>query len=296
MTLPRQFLSNTTYFITRRTTQQEFWLKPTKQTTQIFLYCIAIAAEKTGVVVHSATVVSNHWHCIATDPHMKIAEFYAWVHKYVAKAVNCLKGREENLWSTDKPSVIPLESAGAVLDKVTYCLCNPVSAQLVARAKSWKGVWLYKRSHSQTVQRPDVYFKTDGEMPVQIKLQICPPPSHANMSTNEYEITVATEIFRREQEIAAEMRAAHRTFMGMDAVMRQAHHGKPKNAEKRSALHPKFAAKDKHQRISAIKRYKQFVADYMKARKVYKTGNHDVIFPCGTYALRIHAGVKTAPG
>ncbi|MBN2530996.1 MAG: hypothetical protein JXR76_31710 [Deltaproteobacteria bacterium] len=37
------------YFITRRTIQRKFWLKPTKQTTQIFLYCIAMAAQKTGV-------------------------------------------------------------------------------------------------------------------------------------------------------------------------------------------------------------------------------------------------------
>ena len=296
MTLPRQFLSNTTYFITRRTTQREFWLKPTKQTTQIFLYCIAIAAEKTGVVVHSATVVSNHWHCIATDPHMKIAEFYGWVHKYVAKAVNCLKGREENLWSNDKPSVIPLESAEIVLDKVTYTLCNPVSAQLVARATSWKGVWLYKKSHSQIVQRPNIYFKTDGEMPAQIELRICPPPSHADMSADAYESMVATETSRREQEIAVEMRAANRTFMGMDAVMRQAHNDKPKTPAKRRALNPKFAEKDKNLRNSAIKRHKKFVADYMAARKAYRTGNRDVIFPCGTYALRIHAGVSVAPG
>ncbi|MBN2340762.1 MAG: hypothetical protein JXX29_11260 [Deltaproteobacteria bacterium] len=56
----------------------------------------------------------------------------------MAKAVNCSHGRWENLWSSDKTSVIPLESHVDVMDKIAYTFCNPVSAQLFAQAKNWK--------------------------------------------------------------------------------------------------------------------------------------------------------------
>lgn len=37
--------------------------------------------------------MSNHWQVVVTDPDRRVAEFYAWVHKYVAKAVNASYGR-----------------------------------------------------------------------------------------------------------------------------------------------------------------------------------------------------------
>ena len=296
MTLPRQFLPDTTYFITRRTTQREFWLKPTKLTTQIFLYCIAAAAEKTGVKLHCACVMPNHWHAIVTDPCMKISEFYGWIHEYVAKAINCSLGRWENLWSTDKTSVIPLESPEDVLNKTLYTLCNPVSAHLIARTSKWRGVWLYKKGHSQKVQRPDAYFRTDGDMPEEVALNICQPPSHAHMSAHEFEELIAAEVCTREQKVAGAMQETGHSFMGMDAVLKLAHSDKPKSRAYRRKLNPKFAAVDKKLRTNIINRYRQFLSDYVQALELFKAGNRDVVFPPGTYALRIHVGVKVAPG
>jgi hypothetical protein len=49
-------------------------------------------------------------------------------------------------------------------------------------------------------------------------------------------------------------------------------------------------------RIDAIQRNKAFLAEYSKARKRWKDGDRNTIFPQGTYALRIHSGVRCAPG
>lgn len=296
MTLSRQFLPDTTYFITRRTTQREFWLERAPQTTQIFLYCIAVAAQKTGVQLHGACVMSNHWHAVVSDPDMKIAKFYGWVHKYVAKAINCARGRCENLWSSEKTNVIPLESPEDVLDKIAYCLCNPVSAHLIADTRNWKGVWLYRKAHSRTILRPDVYFQTDGTMPEEAELQIWQPQFHGALSREEYENRIAAEVSLREQKIVDEMRSGNLSFMGMDAVLKQSHKDKPKSIEKPRGMNPRFAALDKWLRVSAIKRYKQFVLDYWEALKKWKLGNREVLFPAGTYALRIHLNVNVAPG
>ena len=134
MTLPRQFLKGKTYFVTRRCTHRKFFLKPTKRTTQIFLYCLAVAAKRTGVKIHTVIVMSNHYHVIFTDQETKAPEFYGWVHKYVAKAINASLGRWENMWSSEKPSVVTLPDESDVLDKIVYVLSNPVKARLVAKS------------------------------------------------------------------------------------------------------------------------------------------------------------------
>ena len=84
--------------------------------------------------------------------------------------------------------------------------------------------------------------------------------------------------------------------MGMDAVLRQAHSDRPKSSEPRRKMNPRFASLNKWLRISAIKRYKEFVSDYMQAWEAFKLGNRNVVFPFGTYALRVHLGVNVAPG
>ncbi|MBN2341824.1 MAG: transposase [Deltaproteobacteria bacterium] len=296
MTLPRCFLKNKTYLVTRRISQRQYRLRPTRLNRQIFLYCVAIAAQKTGVQIHAVCVLSNHWHVVVSDPEARIAEFYGWVHEYVAKAVNCSQGRRENLWSSDKTSVIPLESSEDVLDKIIYTLCNPVSAQLIAKAKNWKGVWLYAKHHAQTVKRPEIYFRENGNMPEFISLEITKPPCFAEHTWDSYEQMVETDIARREGEIAKEMQHTGKQFMGMDAVMKQGFSNSPTNHEQRRQLNPKIAAKDKWLRIDAINRYKQFIAEYWNALKEWQKGHRDIIFPPGAYALRIYAGVNVQPG
>jgi putative transposase len=296
MTQPRQFIPGTTYFITRRCTQRQFWLKPTELTNRIFLYCLAVAAMKTGVSIHVVCVMSNHYHLEFTDPDGRAAEFYGWLHKYVAKAINASKGRWENLWSSEKTSVIPISSANDVLGKIVYTLANPVQAQLVADSGLWPGVWLFRKSHSMVIKRPEVYFRSDGTMPDEIQLTIERPPQFAHMSQEAYEELVEEQLFRREQKIAAKMAAKGQSFLGIRAVMGQGFTSSPKSKAPRRELNPRVAAKSKWQRIEAIQRNKAFLAEYHEARKRWKDGERDVLFPYGTYGLRIHAGVRCAPG
>ena len=295
MTEPRQFIPGTTYFITRRCTQRQFWLKPSALVSQIFLYCLAVAAAKTGVLVHAVCVMSNHYHLLVTDPDNRIADFYAWLHKYVAKAVNCSRGRWENLWSSEKTSVIPLGSANDVLGKLVYTLANPVQAQLVARGDRWPGVWLF-RPGSEVVKRPAVYFRDDGTMPEDVTLRITQPPALDHLDPADYVGRVEERLFRREQKIAAKMADERRSFLGVRGVMGQRAGGSPTSREPRRGLNPRVAARSKWQRIEAIQRSKLFLAEYHQARRRWKEGDREVLFPHGTYALRIHAGVRCAPG
>ena len=59
MTAPRQILLETTYLVTRRCTQRQFLLRPSKATNDVFLYLLAIAAQRFDIQVHAFCVLSN---------------------------------------------------------------------------------------------------------------------------------------------------------------------------------------------------------------------------------------------
>ena len=131
LTAPREVLPGTTYLITRRCAQRQFLLKPSRRTNQLVRYCLADAARHTGVLLHAVCCMSNHWHGVVTDPFARLPEFLERFHRLFARAQNASLGRWENLWSSDKTSVVALVSDEDVLDKMAYTVANPTAAGLV---------------------------------------------------------------------------------------------------------------------------------------------------------------------
>jgi len=62
MTAPRQVLTDASYLVTRRCAQRQFLLRPSKATSETFLFVLALAAQRFGVRVHAFCVLSNHVH------------------------------------------------------------------------------------------------------------------------------------------------------------------------------------------------------------------------------------------
>ena len=86
MTYPRRIVPGTTYLLTRRCTQRRFMLVPRGIVPELFGGCVALAAERHGVLVHAVTVMSNHYHAVVTDRHGNIPEFCRDVHSLSARA------------------------------------------------------------------------------------------------------------------------------------------------------------------------------------------------------------------
>jgi len=290
--LPRQILPGTTYLITRRCTQRQFLLKPTPTTTDIFTYCLAVAAERCGIRVHAVCVASNHYHAILTDPAARLPEFLAYLNKYVAKAVNASLGRWENLWATEPPSCVRLLGPEDVLEKTRYVVCNPVAAGLVKRAKRWPGLLRFLPRHSLTVTRPTVFFREDGPLPATAQLRLTVAPALAALGAAAVEERLSTMVRATEDRVATELTAANRTFLGERGVLGQRATETPRTREPRRVLSPQVAGQSKWHRIEALQRLKAFVVAYRAAWERWRAGVRRIVFPAGTYALRIHAGVS----
>jgi len=67
MSVPRRIVPGRVYMVTRRCTQRQFLLRPDRETTNAFIYCLAVAAQRTERDVLAFLAHSNHHHTIVVD-------------------------------------------------------------------------------------------------------------------------------------------------------------------------------------------------------------------------------------
>jgi len=149
--------------ITRRCTQRQFLLTPCPRTNQIIRYALAYAAKVTGVQLHAVCFMSNHWHGIVSDPGACLPKFLEHFHRLIAKAQNAWLHRRENFWSSERASVVHLETDSDVLSKMAYVIANPIAARLVERLEDWPGLVAYWSHERTEVPMPDVFFDHSGD-------------------------------------------------------------------------------------------------------------------------------------
>jgi REP-associated tyrosine transposase len=293
---PRQILAGTTYLVTRRCSERRFFLRPSKAVNEIFLYVLAVAAERYGVLVHAACVLSNHVHMIVTDPHARLPEFHRYLDGLVARAVNCSLGRWESFWDPDSYSAVRLGGESDILDKLVYVLANPVAAGLVGRAHEWPGVWTDPAAIGGApivVARPKEFFREGGPLPHHARLVLHRPPGFEDSA--EFIRSVTELLTAAEDRAATEREREGRSVLGARRVLAQKPFARPAPGEPRRTLKPQVACRNKWRRIEMLLRTREFPRLHREALDVWKAGIRSVLFPAGTWAMRVFHGVSCAP-
>jgi len=291
MTAPRQVLPGASYLVTRRCAQRQFLLRPSRATNDVFLYVLAVAAERFEIHVHAFCVLSNHFHIVLTDPHARLPAFHQFLDALVARAVNASLGRWEAFWAPNSYSAVTLVSLTDIVDKAAYVLANPAAAGLVRSGRSWPGLWSAPErigGDAFEISRPKHFFDPKGTLPEKATLQLEPPPG---FTPEEFRDQLVTSLDEREADA---VRNARGGFLGVARVLSQKPTGQPRPGEPRRTLNPRVAARDKWKRIEALGRLVEFMRHYRSAWLARRHGNADVIFPCGTYLLRVAHGVACA--
>jgi putative transposase len=294
VTAPRQVVPGTTYLVTRRCAQRQFLLRPSPETNDVFLYVLAVAARRFEIQIHAFCVLSNHFHLVLTDTAGRLPAFEQYLHSLVARALNAAHGRWEAFWAPSSYSAVALLSPADVLEKAAYTLANPVAAGLVRRAREWPGLWsgVEKIGTSITARRPTFFFRASGSMPESIDLELTPPPGFD--SAADFQDKLANVLDERERAAADVVASAGGGFLGATRVLAQKPNGRPVAGEPRRTLNPRVAARDKWKRIEALSRLVEFLRNYRDAWNRRRSGVEDVVFPFGTYWLRIAHGVRCA--
>jgi putative transposase len=266
-------------------------LTPDDEINNAFLYCLIEAAQKFDIVPLLSQMMGNHHHTPFFDRKGYAIEFTHRFHTNTAKCVNAYRGRWENMWSSEPPCLVELETLDAVVDKLIYTATNPVSDGLVERVHHWPGpktVRALLEGRTLKARRPWFLFRDDGPMPEEVEMKFEIP-----MEVGDHDLIVErvrVGIAATEEQCAHERARQHRQVVGRRRILRQSWRDSPTSHEPRRGMRPRVATRNKWARIEALQRNKEFRDRYREARALWLEGE-PALFPAGTYWLRKFAKV-----
>jgi hypothetical protein len=93
----------------------------------------------------------------------------------------------------------------------------------------------------------------------------------------------------------AELEREGRSVLGVRGVLAQKPSARPAPGEPRRTLKPRVACRNKWRRIEVLLRVREFPRAHRRALEAWKAGIRDVLFPAGTWAMRVFYGARCAP-
>jgi REP element-mobilizing transposase RayT len=295
VTAPRQVLPGTVYLVTRRCLQRAFLLRPSRLTNDTVGYLLAVAAGRYDIRVHAFCVLSNHLHLVVTDPRAQLPAFHQYLDSLIARAVNASLGRWETFWAPHSYSAVELATPEDVVSKSAYVLANPVAAGLVESASRWPGLWSDPdliSGEPLRFERPRPFFRPRGRMPATAVLRLEAPAGFADAGA--FRDALRAEFLTQEAHARRDVRATGRRFLGAARVLRASPRASPATKEMRRGPRPRVAGHDKWRRLEVLRRLASFVDAYRSALKAWRRGIAGVVFPAGTYLVRVTHNVACA--
>jgi hypothetical protein len=272
-------------------------MRPDRETNNAFIYCLALAAQKSAVGIVCVGTTSNHYHAVVVDKGGTLPEFLERFHKLFAKHQNALRGRWEAFWASEQTSVVELPTAEDVMAKMVYAIANPVSSHLVERVHHWPGVGsltAIEENLPLVATKPTRFFDPENDdLPDVIELRFRRAPGYEALEHHAYASLLRGRVDHAEAVAAAKRREESIPLVGRREVLRQGWNQRPGSREPRRGLSPRVACRNKWARIEALQRNKTFLDRYRQARAdlIHK---REAIFPAGTWWLCRFAGAQTA--
>ena len=295
MSQPSPRHPNTTYMLTRRTSQRLMRLLPRgDKLRQLVRYAIFKAAAAHSVEIHGFCCMSTHLHVLATDKLGNIPDFTHDVHELIARAANSLHGVKGELWDGRPTNYLALEGADTALRYFTYLLLNPVKALLVKSCTDWPGAITPPSQACKTgkVKRPDTAFFRRSKLPEVVDFELTIPPALAHLAPKAFRKQLSASVSHAEQRVHAHAKGKGLRFLGVRRLLKRDRFSAPSKSGERSGERvPTIADSDPDRRRHRIELLQQFRQQYREAREQWLAGVTEVLFPAGTFKMRGYPGV-----
>ena len=303
MTRRRIIEPGATWALSRRTTRRYFLLNPdqARELEQCYWYCLGLAAERFGVVVHAGCLMSTHSHEVVTDVKGVLPRFLQEFHRLLALTTKALRGWPGEVFDKRSTGQHALLTPEAMIEALAYLVSNPVEAGAVRYAKDWPGAHTLPQNIGTRVvkvRRPTHYF--DPGNPgwpdiVELRLEM-PTALELDYGTALAQQRIAERVKEREHRAWQESKRTGIAFVGARRVLRQAHTKRARSDEAFRAFNPRFAAAGhRGAATEAVRRLRAFNAQYDKALSAWTSGKRSVRFPHGTWWMRVCHGARCGP-
>ena len=128
-------------------------------------------------------------------------------------------------------------------------------------------------------------------MPEVIEFKLVRPPVCRKLSDRELRAEILARLDARELELIGDRRERGTEVLGVARVLAQPWYGFPGRPEDLFGTSPGVSGKSKWARIEALQRRAEFVLAYGVARARFLAGDRDVVWPFGTWLMRVRLGL-----
>ena len=280
--------------VTIRTIQSRFLLRPSPELNDAILGVIGRARSLYDVDVIAFVVLSNHAHFLLRPANgEQLAKFMAHVNRNISDEA----GREHDwtgaLWERRYRGIVVVDEESQVA-RLRYLLSNGCKENLVISPYHWPGAtcahalvngapivgtWLDRSGMFRARQRGESVEPCDYE--TRYATVLAPLPCWSHLSPAEYRSRCAEMIADIERETVVRNVLLGSTVVGVDTILEQDPHGKPRTISKSPA--PMVHAATREARDIFMEAYRAFVAAYRRAAQALREGHSDVQFPANAF-------------
>jgi putative transposase len=311
MTQPRHIIPGRVCFVTARAVRRMFLFLPKRDVVRLFQYLLAVAAREFGVHVHEVLCMSNHFHILLTDVHGQLPDFMHYFDSLLARSLNACRGSRGSVFEKEYGLVIETDE-DKVIEHAVDTLANPCADHLVRRSRQWPGFSTLPLQYGKAVriERPKVgLWKEDpvakkrarpqrqskpSRLPDVIEFELVRPPVCMELDDAQLREEIRRRLEERELALIEARRRAGKDVLGIRRVLAQRWDDSPREPETMFDTKPRVAGKGW---IEELQRIREFVAAHARARARFLAGKRDVVWPLGTWQMRVRHGVpcETSP-
>jgi REP element-mobilizing transposase RayT len=285
----RHFDPNTIYFLSSRTIQSRFLMRPSAKTNELIGGILARAVRQCEVELFAYVFTSNHFHAMVRAPScLAMSKFMQRLQSNIAIKVGRLVGWRGRFFGR-RYSAEPVVDEGAQVGRLVYILSHGVKEGLVSTVREWPGLscvqslldggspsrhwWRdWTRRSKMEINEKVNHDRFSDECPGSVEsLALTPLPCWAAHSGPERARMVAELV---EEIDAAAPNKSRGNAGGIEAQ-------DPRDRPQRSthAPRPKAHAADRGAWREAVDRYRAFLVHYREAARRWLAGGFDVEFP-----------------
>jgi putative transposase len=288
-----------------------FMFLPKRTVVRLFEYLLAVAAREFGVHVHEVLCMSNHFHVLLTDVRGQLPDFMHYFDSLLARSLNACRGSSGSVFEKEYGLVVETDE-DKVIEHAVYTLANPCTEHLVRRSRQWPGFSTLHLPYGQKVRiaRPKVGLWKDDPMPNKrarpqrqgkpsrlpdvIDFELVRPPVWRELDDAQLREEVRRRLDGRELQLIEARRQTGMDVLGVRHVLSQRWDGSPREPEQLYTTKPRVAGSGWAQELQRIR---EFVVAHARARARFLAGHRDVLWPVGTWQMRVRHGVpcETSP-
>jgi hypothetical protein len=224
----------------------------------------------------------------------QLAAFMEYVNSNIAREVGRLIDWREKFWGRRYQAIIVSDEPKAQEERYRYVLSQGVKECLVEKVREWpgvhgaraildgeplKGYWFDRTREGAARRRGEQ--PGDFEYATEEELALSPLPCWRGWSEEKIQARVNELVEEIEKEAEADRRSRGVRPLGVNAILAQSSHDKPRNTKRSPA--PAFHAATKAARRALRDVYALFLAAYREAAEKLQKGDRSVHFPEGSF-------------